>query len=251
MSEKSFLWLIVIVSLSLGLSGSFLAMSLAKAKKSWLNLGLGFGSGFLLAIAIAEMLPEAAKVSEYAYLMALLGFVFAYALEHIFKATGVFHSHGSDEDDHPEDHPEPMGFIAFFAISFHSLIDGIAIATALLSSFRLGIFVAIAVIVHKLPDGFTLGSLLVAKEYSKKMLLGLSFVLALATPVGAIFSYYLLKGFSVNAGLFLGLSSGLFIYISTAHMLPEAHHARPPAHLQISSSFIVGVILGLGPLLIK
>ena len=102
-----------------------------------------------------------------------------------------------------------------------------------------------------MPDGFALGSLLVAREYSKKMLISLSIVLALATPVGAIVSYYLLKGLAANAGLFLGMSSGLFIYISTAHMLPEAHHARPPAHLQISSSFIIGILLGFTPMFIK
>lgn len=237
------MWIIVFSAFSLGMVGTFIAVQLASLKKAWLNLGLGFGSGFLLAIAIGEMLPEAVEASSKAFFMVLLGFCLAYLLEHIFKSTNFMHIHGAEE----EDSPEIIGFVAFLAISLHSLIDGIAIATALLSSFRVGIFVATAVVIHKIPDGFALGTLLIAKKHTKRSLLGLSFLLALATPVGAILSFYLLKGLSLNAGLFLGLSAGTFIYISTAHMLPEAHHAKAEAHMQISSSFIAGILLGLLP----
>jgi ZIP family zinc transporter/zinc and cadmium transporter len=50
-----------------------------------------------------------------------------------------------------------------------------------------------------------------------------SFV-ALATPVGAVLAYFLLRGVSNELiGLALGFSAGTFLYISASDLVPETH----------------------------
>jgi zinc transporter ZupT len=74
----------------------------------------------------------------------------------------------------------------------HSLVDGIVIGGSFRVSATIGARVAVAIVLHKIPDGFVVASLLTATNRSRKPL----WVLALSsiTPIGAVAGYAVLTG---------------------------------------------------------
>lgn len=59
-----------------------------------------------------------------------------------------------------------MSAVAFVGLAFHSLVDGMIIAGAFTASPEVGSRVAIAILLHKFPDGFVMSSI-VASQQSK------------------------------------------------------------------------------------
>jgi zinc transporter ZupT len=238
----------IVVTLSamtfgLGLVGGAVAFQLARLGQMWLRYGLGFGSGFMLTIALVDMLKEASEFTHLAYLTAVLGFGFFYITEQIFET----HFCPVSEHNCPEhgSSRKILGLATLLGMSLHSLIDGLAIGTALLTSLKLTLLVSIAVFVHKIPDGFCLSALLLFKKYKKSVIWRYLSFFALMTPLGAIVTYYGFKtGFPVNPGLALGFTTGSFIYIATTHMLPEAHSALHSGEKR-SSYVMVSVLSGI------
>lgn len=210
------------LTLVLGALGGYLALRVGRAGRKWMRLGLGSASGFMLSFALLQIMPEALSLTPYAHFMTVAGFAALYVIEHGFQT----HFCPSAEEGCPEHGQsiEAVGFFTFLGISIHSLIDGIAIGAALVTSVNMGLLVAAAVILHKVPDGFCLGALLQCKGYKPKSAGTLLGAFSLATPLGALLTYYGLRfGGTVDTGLALGLAAGSFLYVATADMLPEAH----------------------------
>lgn len=172
------------------------------------------------------------------------GFLALVVLEHVMMSLGVGHSHGPDDlheldtghehshhtDDHAHSHDdssvmsESFSLTAFAAIAVHSLVDGIVIGGSFRVSANIGSRVAVAIVMHKIPDGFVVSSLLAATKRSRKML----WITALSsvTPVGAMLGYAVLTGIpsSVLGGV-LGFAAGTFLFICACGIVPELLHA--------------------------
>ncbi|MBI4743428.1 MAG: ZIP family metal transporter [Actinobacteria bacterium] len=246
MGKQSVLFIFSLVVFLMGGIGGYFALKIGEGKSLRLKIGLGLGSGFMLSIGLIDLLPEAVSESKNAYIMAIVGFAFFYVIEQVFKT----HFCPSTEHNCPEHGKslEPIGFFSFAGISIHSLIDGLAFGGALASSFKLGILVAIAVIAHKIPDGFCLGTLLLCKKYSRKIIVLLLSLFAIMTPLGALITYYgFAYGLSVNLGLVLGFTAGSFLYVAVADMLPEAHEIEgitKGENNKIILSVLFGILVG-------
>merc|ERR1711991_1261007 len=112
---------------------------------------------------------------------------------------------------------------AFAAIAVHSLVDGVVIGGSFRVSATIGARVAVAIVLHKIPDGFVVASLLAASNRTRKPLwVG---ALSCVTPLGAVLGYSLLTGIppSVLGGV-LGFAAGTFLFISAAGIVPELLH---------------------------
>lgn len=228
--------------------GAYLAAAVRNAGRVWMRRGLGFASGFMLSFALLEILPEALDLTPYAHFMAVAGFAVLYVIEHAF---GTHFCPSAHEDCAGHDHAvEPVGLAMFLGITVHSVIDGIAIGAALATSVQMGVLVSAAVVFHKVPDGFCLGTLLESKDYPRRPSNILLALFCAATPVGAILAYVGLQlGGRVDLGLALGLAAGSFLYVATADMLPETHSVgrREPS---VIASVLVGIAVGSASLLL-
>ncbi|MBO1265208.1 hypothetical protein J3A84_09230 [Proteiniclasticum sp. SCR006] len=77
----------------------------------------------------------------------------------------------------------------------------------------------------------------------KKSILYAFLVASLTTPLGAFLIYPLLRNFTSSVmGLLLGFVTGVLIYISAAHLLPEAsEHEKDHSYM----SFLTGVAFSI------
>lgn len=104
-------------------------------------------------------------------------------------------------------------------LGLESVLDGIAIGVGYATAPALGLFIAIAVIVHELPVGFSTSVIMITNHGKKDTLIAL-FSTSFLTVVGAaIYSIF-------PTGLFgsvLAFTAGTFLYIGASDLLPEAH----------------------------
>jgi ZIP family zinc transporter/zinc and cadmium transporter len=86
----------------------------------------------------------------------------------------------------------------------------------------LGFILFTAVVLHKLPEGFAVGSLMLASGASRRAALLASAVLGLSTVAGTLF----LHAFTGIVGPALALSAGATIYVAASDLIPEVNKER-------------------------
>src|SRR3954466_10370699 len=203
--------------------------------RAYLKYFVALGSGFMLATAILEMIPEGTRLSgPRTPLYILIG----YLLVHFFEHTVTSHFHFGEETHHDEFPHTHSTYSVLGGLMIHTFFDGIAIASGFLVSNWLGWLIFLAIFLHKIPEGFTVSSVMLASGRSRGTAWGASIVLGGSTLAGvltmAIFRHH------VGAGL--PLAAGVTIYVAASDLVPEVN--KEPA-MKMALLVFVGAALFL------
>jgi len=203
---------------------------------------ISFASGVLLSVTFLHLIPESLALSSLALPAVLLAFVFFYLLEHSL----ILHRCRGERCQGEDPHHHNLGVMAILGIGFHSLIDGAVIALGFEVSFSLGILATLSVLLHEVPEGIASISILLHGGYSRSRAVFLSYLVALATPLGAFLTYFWARGIgSAVLGAGLGFAAGSFLYVAASDLIPEVHRESKIFNIPF-------VILGLGlPILVE
>lgn len=173
------------------------------------------GAGFMLAAAFARMLPESAHM-PHAFLFVLIG----YFGVHLFEHTVAPHLHFGEEV-HVEAFVRPSAaYLAILGLGMHTLFDGVAIAAGFMIGTELGLLLFLAVVLHKLPEGFTVASIVLATGRSRAAAVLAGAVLGGLTLLGAVVTSALADA---HVGYALALSAGVTIYVAASDLIPEVN----------------------------
>jgi zinc transporter ZupT len=176
-----------------------------------IELLVAFGAGFMLSVAIVELLPAAlSRSGAIAPALVLAGYLAVHLTQH--TVTPHFHF---GEETHPVS--SIAGTSALVGLLLHTFFDGVAIASAFLVRVELGVMVFIAIFLHKLPEGVTISSLMLAGGRTRGRAVGAAALLGVATLIGVVLTDAL--GFLVQHGL--ALSAGVTIYVAASNLVPE------------------------------
>ena len=176
-----------------------------------IELLVAFGAGFMLAVAIVEILPEAfTRSGTLAPALVLAGYLAVHLTQH--TVTPHFHF---GEETHAV--TAVAGPSALVGLLLHTFFDGVAIASAFLVRPALGLLVFLAIFMHKLPEGVTIASLMLAGGRSVGQAIGAAALLGLATVAGVALTDRL--DFLVTHGL--ALSGGVTLYVAASNLVPE------------------------------
>lgn len=176
-----------------------------------IELLVAFGAGFMLSVAIVELLPAALTRSGTVAPALVLG---GYLAVHLTQHTVTPHFHFGEETHAVS---SVAGTSALVGLLLHTFFDGVAIASAFLVRADLGIMVFVAIFLHKLPEGVTISSLMLAGGRSGGRAVAAAALLGIATLVGVVLTDEL--GFLVQHGL--ALSAGVTIYVAASNLVPE------------------------------
>lgn len=223
---------IIIYSFIAGLS-TIVGVYLVKYFENWTKRNsvylISFAVGVLLATAFLKLLPEAINTQINWSFWILGTIIFLYLTEH----SMIIHSCREEECE-----VHNMGVMSLLGIGFHSLIDGIIIGIAFQIGYAVGLIASFAVIFHEIAEGIFTYTLLIHDNISKSLFY--SWLVALATPVGAITAYFFTRGISDSSlGILLAIAAGSFIYIGASDLVPATH--KKQAFLNV-----VLVLLGVG-----
>ena len=112
-----------------------------------------------------------------------------YFLVHFFEHTLAPHFHFGEETHHHEMSHSHASSAALLGLGIHTFFDGVAIASGLLVPTWLGGVIFIAIFLHKLPEGFTVASLMLASGRGRKAAFLSAVILGATTLLGMIFMF--------------------------------------------------------------
>jgi len=182
-----------------------------------------FAAGALLSAAFFDLLPEATEYMEELGmdinlpLWVLIGILAFFLLERFIHHH---HDHSSMHQD------EKKSVIPLIVIgdTLHNFTDGMAIAATFLISIPLGIVTSLAVAAHEIPQEIGDFGLLLNKGLKRKKVLLINLFSSLAAIAGAVLIYLYQESLETLLPVILALTSGFFIYIALANLIPEIHN---------------------------
>ena len=205
-------------------------------ERRYLRYFVALGAGFMLATALSEMVPASMELrGRDAGFLVLLG----YLIVHFFEHTVTPHFHFGEETHADEFVARHKGYSVLLGLVIHTFFDGIAIASGFLVSEWLGWVVFLAIFLHKIPEGFTVSSVMLASGRSRGVAWGSSAILGLSTLAGV--ATMMVTRHAVATGL--PLSAGVTIYVAASDLIPEVN--REPG---IKMALVV--FLGVGAMFI-
>jgi zinc transporter ZupT len=192
---------------------------------------VALGAGFMLAAIFIEIVPETVELWAVpsggitaegvvgAFTLLLLG----YLLIQLFEHTIAPHFHFGAET-HPEHLIKPSAaYAAIGGLSIHTFFDGVSIAAAFLVNFKVGILVFIAIMLHKVPEGFTVASIMLASGRSSKKAAAAALTIGAATFAGVVVVALLKERFANSVSYALPFSAGVTLYVAASDLIPEVN----------------------------
>jgi zinc and cadmium transporter len=202
-------------------------------ERSYLKYFVALGAGFMLATAIVEVYPASLELrGSTAPVLVLAG----YLIIHFFEHTVTPHFHFGEETHEEQFVHAHKGFSVLLGLIIHTFFDGIAITSGFLVSNWLGWIVFLAVFLHKIPEGFTVTSVMLASGRTRAVAWGASVVLGVATLAGVL----TMAVFRHEVDFGLPLSAGVTIYVAASDLMPEVN--REPG---AKTAFVVFLGAGL------
>lgn len=227
--------------------------SLHKQYRRYLKYLLALGAGFMLAVTFLEILPKTIAewnknglpVADNLYIpmVLLLG---GYLLTQFFEHTIAPHFHLGGEmhcDEHDHELIKPRtAYTAVAGLLIHTFFDGVSIAAASQIDVRAGALVFIAVFLHKFPEGFTIGSMVMAAGKGFKEVMIATTVIGTMTFLGVIVFYLVGPRIGFTVAYALPIAGGVALYVAASDLIPEVNHHGGKNPL-VSVSVFAGVAL--------
>ena len=216
------LFLALIASLAVVLGGSLIV-----TRKSWPTLFqetlLALSAGFILALVFLKLVPASFQfVGESAAIWILIGF----ATIHFFEHTIVGHLHFGEETHHDVMVSRTTGYSAFTGLFIHAFFDGLSISVGFQYDFFLGLLIFFAILLHKFPEGLTIGSIMMTAGFSRTIVLSSAIGIGVATFLGAC-SVFLLEHVDAQlAGIAFAFSAGTVTYVGASDLIPEVNKTK-------------------------
>jgi zinc and cadmium transporter len=245
------LWIVALTTL--GGVVSALAASLflavpASARQRALPHLVSFATGALLAAALLGLIPEAlerAGTQRAGQVGAALlaGILLFFLLE---KLVLWRHSHGDVEDDHhvhTGHSDKASAMLVLIGTSIHNALDGVLIAAAFMTHTQLGIFTAIAIVAHEIPQEVGDLAILLHAGMSRRRALVLNLLTSLTSVFGGIVAYFALQPVFDYLYLAIALAAASFLYIAVADLIPGLHRRSGAG---AGARQILFILLGVG-----
>ncbi len=217
---------------------------------------LAVSCGLMIAIAMTHLIPEAfssPNVCPEVLGWTMLATVMLFLLLERFLMTADHHGASSSRKiDGPVSHhacgmgQAKTGAVAMMTASgLHNFVDGVLIASTFMVSPKAGWLIALAVLVHEIPQ--TTGYMVILKNYglSQKRALLLCLGAAVMAPVGGLFGWFAVSLVDGILPYALAVSAASFIFITFHCLLPEVFvhcEGRHGAAKQFAL-FFIGILL--------
>ena len=195
---------------------------------------VALGAGFMLAAIFIEIVPEVVvlwaktgaepRSTGHGVLGAMTLLLGGYLLIHFFEHTIAPHFHFGEET-HPEAVVRPSAaYTAIGGLSIHTFFDGASVASAFVVDRKVGLLVFVAVLLHKVPEGFTAASIILASGRSASRALTAALIIAGATLLGVLCVALLQARVAEAVAYALPFSVGVTLYVAASDLIPEVNH---------------------------
>ncbi|MBN2067577.1 MAG: zinc transporter ZupT [Candidatus Diapherotrites archaeon] len=239
----------LLLSLFAGLStaiGGLAVFFIKKFKDCYLAFSLAFSVGVMTTISFVELLPagidflgQSLGLGFFA-LGAGIAFLVDYLLPHSYIMEKVS-SKGSDFS------PElfRVGLFVAIGLAIHNLPEGFAVFAGNLQSPELGVLLAVAIAIHNIPEGMSVSIPVYYATKNRKKAFFISFLSGIVEPIGALLAALVLLPFLSQAvvGASLAMVAGIMVYICVDELLPTAYNCSGKNPHIMGFAFLLGCLV--------
>src|SRR5581483_1271170 len=174
------------------------------------------GAGFMLAAVFLKVVPASIAEQNGQATVPMLLLLAGYLLVQLVEHTIAQHFHfGEEVHEAAMVHPH-AALTAVGGLAIHTFFDGVSIAAGFEVSFQLGLLIFIAIMLHKIPEGFTVASIMIASGRERKAARLATWVVGAATLLGVL-TIALLHPLTAYA---LPFSAGVTLYVAASDLIP-------------------------------
>lgn len=197
------------------------------SRRSWpkrlQELLLALGAGFILALVFMKLIPASiAALGEMAAVYIMIGF----AAIHFFEHTVVGHLHFGEETHTDVMVSRVASLSAFVGLLIHAFFDGFSISVGMQFDYFLGVLIFVAVLLHKLPEGLTIGSIMLSAGHTRRTVLLATIGLGSATMLGVCTVFFFSKVDAYLTGAAFAFSAGAAAYVGASDLIPEINKSE-------------------------
>jgi zinc and cadmium transporter len=198
-----------------------------------IEIFLAGSAGVVLGVLGAHLLPEAFQAGPRAAWAIIGGFIFMLVVERFLlphamhaPSDGEHHEHCDPAEEKQHVHADTAGVGTFIGLSLHTIADGLALGAAS-ETPHVAPYVFLAIVAHKVPSAFALGTILVRAQTSTIRVLAATAGLGSMVGFGGLL-YFVAQaigrfepgGFTPYA---VGFSAGSFLHVALTDLLPDLH----------------------------
>ncbi len=217
---------------------------------------LSFVGGLMLGMALLHLIPHAVvevgsiDTTMYAMLGGLIGVFLLIRFLHVHSHTpgalatdgALEHAHDPTHDHgHTHEHPAAVRpstsrvrwLVLFSGLGLHSVVDGLAIASAVSLACTedagwAGFSILLVVLLHKPIDAVSLTGTMAAVGESDRRRRLINAVFAAITPLATVGAFAGFVTTGSGAGIAMAVAAGAFVCVALADLMPEvqfhSHH---------------------------
>ncbi|WP_019123435.1 ZIP family metal transporter [Brevibacillus massiliensis] len=187
-------------------------------RKAWsedsLYAMVSVGGGLLLALTVLDLLPQSLTGGKHVMPFVLFGFGLLFVMEVAQRQVSGWQG-------------SAYGVLLGFVI--HSFVEGLSLMASLEANQQLQLTFLGSFILHKIPDGITVGAFILQATRSRVAALTGAAVpgIALLLGVWAMAAAHELIPQSWTRGA-MAMATGVFLYISASHLVPYIQRSGRP-----------------------
>ncbi len=174
---------------------------------------------------------------------AILGMSFIYWTHRISRATDL--DLNSLENTSPE-----YGYQVLLVQSLHAASEGVAMGVAMSITLELGVFTALALAVHNVPEAAVLCAVLLSRGIRLRDASGLAVVANVSQVLLAVSTFAVLGAMPALLPWAVGFVMGALVYLVMSELLPESYSQSGHTSIALLTSVAMGVVVLLNGVLL-
>lgn len=214
----------------------------------------GMSGGYMLTWAVADLMPLLIQHDPALVVWVLASYFGLYVIENLFAShahpvpAGDLHGHALVDSwgSHAAVISPAAASAAILGLFLHAFLDGAAIVASFTIHPTVGALVFFAVMIHKVPEGSSLTSVLAAAQQGPRIVITAAGT-AVTTILGGVAAGVLGAMDARWSYPLLALSAGTFLFIGASNLIPATQKGESRASVLavLSGALAFGVVSGL------
>ena len=200
-----------VVTAIVSLGGGFLLLMESKLARILQKYGAGIAALVLLAAVFFDLLPEALESRSLALWQVLLYALGGWVMFGVIgMILGRLHKHGGEHHFRNRRQAIMMGVVDII----HTLADGVMLGVAFAAGPATGIWAAVAIAAHEIPQEVGDFAIMLRSKIPKKRIVHLQVSCALLIVPASVMAFLIGDGLMGGMPILLAVVAGFFLYIA-------------------------------------
>jgi zinc transporter ZupT len=211
---------------------------LRRLSRRWLGIANALAAGFMIGASIGLLYEGAGRGPARTAAGAAAGIVFLAAVRHLVPAGDVRFGALRGVDAR-------KAVVIVGIMTLHSFTEGVGVGVSFGGGDALGLFIAIAIAVHNIPEGLAISLVLVPRGASAWSAAWWSVFSSLPQPLMAVPAFAFVETFRSLLPAGLGFAAGAMLWLVATELVPEAADEAPVGAVAGVAIAAIAAMLGL------